>query len=312
MQQSRKPEWPPARGATVSGRGMHAEGRPQMLFVIGSGRSGTTLANSLLGALPGMACFPRLAAFDPRFTPVASYLARYTSRPAWLLRDSSEIVNVLREAGITYDLVSSSLCPVGAESLEAIRPELLQHRVHQLLRWRGVSTAVLKNTLNVARVGLLSAAFPEARFIHIVRDPADVVRSLERVEFWMTMPLWWDGRTVSQYMHDEGVSSARLAARHWARQVHTVLESTHGIESHRIATFTYREMTSAPAEALYPALAKVGFDIDARMIEMAAERVGVTVPRRAQKAEPDLIHIVNDECGDVLDSISALFPQLTL
>lgn len=68
--------------------------------------------------------------------------------------------------------------------------------IERLLRASGRARFVHKFT-GPARIGFLSRAFPEATFVHLLRDPVAVVSSLLDVEFWiegggLERP-WWRG-----------------------------------------------------------------------------------------------------------------------
>ena len=68
-----------------------------------------------------------------------------------------------------------------------------------VLRYHGKARFAAKLT-GPARISYVSSIFPEARFVHVVRDGRAVVQSLMKVEFWgardrMTRPAWENGLT---------------------------------------------------------------------------------------------------------------------
>lgn len=143
-------------------------------FIVGCGRSGTTLLRGLLNNHPQIAV-PLESLF------IADYLRAEGHRPLprlkALLTDEPEI----REWGLQVE-------PNGLAGCESM-PQAIA-RLHELYaaskgkpRW-GQKTPRL-----VRQLDLLSDRFPEALFIHIVRDPRAVACSLTRSNVHHSTPL---------------------------------------------------------------------------------------------------------------------------
>jgi tetratricopeptide (TPR) repeat protein len=137
MQPAAPASWPPLTG-------------PRPVFIVGLPRSGTTLAERILGQSEGVQMAGEL--------PVAS------GAIAPLLRQ-------MQDAGRDHP---------DADDMAALR-----HRLDTGLAARSDGRAVLidKMPLNFRWVGLLHAALPEARFVHMTRDAAPLAFSLLRHSF---------------------------------------------------------------------------------------------------------------------------------
>lgn len=152
-----------------------AEPPPPFVFVVGCGRSGTTVLRTVLDAHPALA-----VAHEARFVaPLGVRRARY-ERPdgfaadrlvADLAADRAVRTNLeLTEADL-WDALAAPGTPV-ADFPDAVR------RVFAL--WagrRGKARYGDKFPGYVLRMPLLAGLFPEARFVHIVRDGRDVALS---------------------------------------------------------------------------------------------------------------------------------------
>jgi len=71
----------------------------------------------------------------------------------------------------------------------------------------------------------LKTLFPDALFIHVMRDPRAVVASLLKVHFWNDLELWWrDGATTASLIR-EGERPEELAAMLWVQEIEAAIES---------------------------------------------------------------------------------------
>ena len=153
--------------------------RARLFFVVGCGRSGTTLLQSALLAHPDLAMPPETKYFDV-YPPRA---ARYGD-PTRSEHDFLHTANRIREdqhgRGIeTEPAVFTAFLDHVAHDFDGIFLALLAaHAVHI-----GRTRVGEKSPVHTHWVGHLKDAFPDAKFIHVLRDPRAVVSSRVKAGF---------------------------------------------------------------------------------------------------------------------------------
>jgi len=177
---------------------------PPPLFIIGHWRSGTTLLHELM-MLDGRFCCPN---YFQCYVPSHFLLTERALTPAlsWILPAKRP----MDDMAVSFDKPQEdefALMNLGAPSpyrrmafpatssphpealdlttLPAAEVDRWRHTLRRFLRTLAVADPrrpVLKSPPHTARIGVLAEMFPEARFLHIVRDPFAV--------FGSTMKLW--------------------------------------------------------------------------------------------------------------------------
>jgi len=144
------------------------------IFVVGAPRSGTTLVQCILSANSRAYSLPEthffsivLPALDVDFD--APLTPEQVARAHALLTDEAELdLPPLPPTGTARELLLALF--------DAFRPDDDPRRAR----------VVEKTPLHVEHVPLIGAVFPDATFIHVVRNPVDVVSSWLRVPFAST------------------------------------------------------------------------------------------------------------------------------
>jgi hypothetical protein len=160
--------------------------RERMFFLLGRGRSGTTLLRSLLDAHPSIAVAPE-ALF------VMSLHRRY-SRGTWTpqrirsFHAHAFLERRLRRWNVTRaDLEARALSSTSEPSFADLSAELYESHADacgkQRGRWLGD-----KNPRYSLCVDSLREVFPSAKFVHLVRDYRDNVLSFRDVPFDLSSP----------------------------------------------------------------------------------------------------------------------------
>ena len=104
-----------------------------------------------------------------------------------------------------------------------------------------------------SRIHYLNSIFPDARFVHIIRDGRAVVNSLMNVGFWRerggyNKPWWENGLTsddllmYEQYKH----SPLALAAIQWRRIIKVARDEASKISNSRYYELKYEDFINAP------------------------------------------------------------------
>lgn len=155
----------------------------QPIFIVGANRSGTTLLRLILNAHPDIAIPDEINYFY-----VFDVLE--TSYEDW---GSPTFTNESYSTFVTRFLKDNRSTVPGLD-LEAIREEILDgptnlRRPYQVLleRWAEHQEATRwgeKTPGNIYHANILIDMFPDAQFIHLVRDPRGGVASMRRVSFF--------------------------------------------------------------------------------------------------------------------------------
>ena len=113
-------------------------------------------------------------------------------------------------------------------------------RFERLRRGAGAPVFLSKRTANNRRLRLLATIFPNARYVHLVRDGREVAQSLSTVEWWNGHTVWWDGRTALE-MERAGEPRLAICARNWVRELEAVRAQLAQISPDRVL-----ELDSSP------------------------------------------------------------------
>ena len=132
----------------------------------------------------------------------------------------------------------------------------LRHTVGKVLRWQGKYRFSAKFT-GPPRISFLSSIFPDAIFIHVVRDGRAVVQSLLGVDFWrknggLEKPFWND--LLTQALLDDwefqGRDSGVLAALQWKRVVELARIESETLQVGQYNEVRYEDFVRAPHDVL--------------------------------------------------------------
>lgn len=155
---------------------------PSPIFIVGANRSGTTLLRLILNAHPRIAIPEELNFFNPwmaaHWRDAVPDRDAFRRRVHWYLHEKmppgaftdialSDLENAIVSGASTYDWRA-----LYAGALEAWA------RHHGKVRWGE------KTPGNLFYVDLLREMFPEAQFIHLVRDPRAGVQSMQNASFF--------------------------------------------------------------------------------------------------------------------------------
>lgn len=257
------------------------------LFIVGCGRSGTTLLYDMLAPHPELAWFSNFTQRVPRAPQLALLSRAHALGP--LRASRLKAVPRPREGHAIWDSVrrlqpgdNGVLCAEDATpgEIAAMRRVVAAH-----VRWQGRSRFMNKNTRNTRRVGYLDAAFPDAFFVHVVRDPRATIASLLRVAFWSDLPIWWaDDRTPSELVR-AGWDPVRLGGDFWRREVEQVGRDLALLDPSRSTTVAYEKIVQNPSREVGRVLELAELAPDDRFFRTLEEHQATS---RNAKFEKDL------------------------
>ena len=236
------------------------------LFIVGAPRSGTSLLYKLLCLHPEAAWISNWSRRAPGVAAVAG-LNRVAARfPAtrcsvWFGSDAANAYVYGRRRALWERLYPMPVegepvyrhCGVGwgpaggpAEEAQADR---LRRAFAGLRRWSGGRVLISKRIANNQRIPFLAAAFPAARFLHLIRDGRAVAYSLTRVDWWEDGVVWWYGDTPRRW-RERGGDPWELAASHWVRELASIGEGLGAVAPERQLELRYEELVGDPVAVL--------------------------------------------------------------
>jgi hypothetical protein len=235
------------------------------LFIVGAPRSGTSLLYKQLCLHPRAAWIsnwtrrapglPALAALN-RLAPRLPDARRTT----WFGADAANAYVYLRRRRLAERLFPMPVegepvyrhhgVPEDPDGTQAWPPEVgtgLRGAFTAIERWSGGRVLVSKRIANNRRIPELTAAFPAARFVDLVRDGRAVADSLSRVDWWEDGVVWWYGGTPRQW-REEGGDPWELCALHWVRELAAIREGLAAVPAGQRLQVRYEELVQAPVE----------------------------------------------------------------
>jgi Sulfotransferase family len=238
----------------------------QPIFFVGMGRSGTTVIFATFAAHPDLAWFSQYLERLPRF-PIVTALSRVADwspsmreaplrsdehRP-WLgrLRVGPAEANTVWQRCCGKDFIYGYLHGVKATGEERRR---LRRMVSSVLRYQGKPRFAAKIT-GPARLEYIISIFPDARFVHVIRDGRAVVRSLTRFlrgTWRMNEPIWRGGfgeGDLGQWERYQD-SPVALAAIQWRAVVRSARQEAARFAPTQYAEVRYEDFIEDPHTVL--------------------------------------------------------------
>jgi Sulfotransferase family len=233
------------------------------IFIIGCGRSGTTVLGELFAAHPAV-------------------LYRYEPYHLWAAMDPVTDFLQLYSRGEHH-------CLLGADAVTSIA----QRRFRRLMSAPPGFTFVEKSPINTLRIGYLDAVASEARFVHIVRDGINVTRSIEQMAavtrkmvFRPPLNEWWgvgeakwaalvrDGQAAGYYPDEVAqlTTDAQRGAYEWLLSLREV-EGWRERLGPRFVELRYQDLVSDPEKTLRTLMDGVGLPCPATWLAQATARV---------------------------------------
>lgn len=230
------------------------------LFLIGSPRSGTSLLYKALCLHPDVAFVNNWVRQFPAATPLAAFdrLARRfpgARRRAWF-NDSSNAYVFNAKRSLDRRLFPApaegepvfTACGIGTDppfTAGASELRALKRKISQIAWFDGGTVFVNKRIANNRRIPLLLDAFPDARFVNIVRDGRAVASSISRVDWWDDSLVWWYGGTPKHWVADGG-DPWDICARNWVEELASIETGLAAVSPGSVLHLRYEDLVSAP------------------------------------------------------------------
>src|SRR4051794_11198315 len=123
----------------------------------------------------------------------------------------------------------------------------------------GGSAFVNKRVANNHRIPMLLEAFPDARFVEIVRDGRAVALSLANVDWWPDSVVEWCGMTPRQW-ETGGRDPWELCARTWVEELHATEKGLAGVPERQRLSISYEQLVRDPTTTLKGVAVFAGVD----------------------------------------------------
>lgn len=232
-----------------------------LVILLGAGRSGTTLLYKLLSAHSDIAYLSNYQNRWPAFpvTAVTHRILNFFPKLmgyAWFKPEGGAYFNARRqllkslvptpaEAETVYSNCGMPLNPESDFVLGSRLVTTLQSRFEKIRSYSGSKFLLTKRTANNRRIPELNEIFPEAKYIHLVRDGRAVAYSLPRVSWWDDHVLYWSGESPKE-MVAKGAVPIELAAMNWVEEMKSLEVGLSLIENSRVLEVRYEDLLRRP------------------------------------------------------------------
>lgn len=251
---------------------MSADSPINLVFIVGSGRCGSSLVHELVSQHREAAF---VSNFDDNFPSLnskgamnnvlfRSFLGKFTTKGRLRFAPSEAYHLIAKKVSPIYvnscrNLRTSDVTPALRSSfrkffLERYQAQRRKVFVHKYTGW--------------SRVAFFKEIFPEAKFVHIVRDGRAVANSYLQMEWWTGFlgPEKWylgelDGLHRAQW-EKSGRSFLTLAGIAWDILVGSIEDDAVSIGDDSVMTLRYEDFLEAPAQEISKICRFCGLDFD--------------------------------------------------
>lgn len=286
------------------------------VFVIGTGRCGLSPVMDLLTAHEALA-WP--SQYNRRFpdSPAVSMLSRLTDhrpfasrRLGWKLPVHDEAYPFWQSmfngfAEPDRDLYATDVTPFVADRMRCGVADIVRYQRKRRF------TAEYSGW---SRIGFMREVFPDAQFVHVIRDGRAVVNSFLHVGWWRGyegVHRWQFGLPTAEeqaLLALHGDSFVARAGIHWRRLVRNIVTAAAALDPQTYRVVRYEDLVADPVSITLDTLTWAGLATDQPQLERRLEAVPIVdtntstfrIPSWRENLSPDQIAMLDDMLGDDL------------
>lgn len=227
------------------------------IFIIGSGRSGTTILYNLLSMHPELCWFSTYSDRFPgnNYIPVLHKVLELpffgnlmkksiiSRNPIKFLPYPDEGGNIYHKyCGFEHKCKTTEL-DYNLESEKKLKKVIQGH-----LKATDKKRFLSKQTANNQRIRLIHSLFPDGFYIHIIRDGRAVANSLIRTDWWENIDIWWFNGRPSKWV-EMGNEPIALAGLVWERDVEEILKNKNLFDN-KYFELRYEDLCNNPKDMI--------------------------------------------------------------
>jgi hypothetical protein len=252
------------------------------VFIIGAGRSGTTLLYKMLCLHSDIAWISNYCNRFPNcfflsFINRISHILKRKCHSIWFYKSSNANYthrNQLKrlfpspvEGEIIYTRCGIPAFPDNSWNINNKQKKCIISSFEKMRFYQGASVFLTKRTANNRRIAKLIKIFPNAKFIHIIRDGRAVAFSLINVDWWNEHEVWWWGRKTPRQWKAEGNNPLEMAARNWVEEIDEIQNGLTYVPEEQLYEIRYEELPTNYLEILTKIINFIGLYQDSAWIE---------------------------------------------
>lgn len=222
------------------------------IFIVGSGRSGTTIFFRTLAKHKELGYF---SDYDLRFLRLfklgvmpfleRNRFTRYIIEKVRPIKPAAESERVME-----YCKISEKGIPLSENDAEDDMGQCLKKMIIKCLKYHKANRFLGKNTSDGMRIEFLNKIFPDSIFLHILRDGRANVNSYLKVPFFYEIRFWWWNNKTFKDWINEGRTPEELGALHWKNNVREIIRQSRCLPEGRYLEIKYEEFTENPKDCL--------------------------------------------------------------
>jgi hypothetical protein len=190
-----------------------------------------------------------------------------------------------------------------AADLSAADRDWVRRMVSTQLALQGKSRFLAKYPRNGLRVGWLDAIFPDALFVHLIRDARAVGRSiLDRREHHDGLDEWWGNRPPG-WRDWLGCRPAEQVALQWRLCIEHTRRSAQALAPERYLEVRYEDFCDAPTDTLERTAAFCGLTWPPALLEELVSDVRSQNFKWRERLAADEIEDIEKVAGDLLGDL---------